>query len=303
MILTTGEDCRYKIWNSDGILLYASPVHDYVITAIGWAPNGEYFCAGSFNSVKLCDKSGWSHVMQEVDKGSVMDISWNPDSMIVAMATAQGQILTGNIVDKKLEWDNWEAIITGESTIELRNILEDKTVPLNINERILNVSFQSNFLITTTLTKCKIFNIEKPTAPSSFDVKGNVIMILQNPKCFCIVDSETGLNIYSYEGKTISKPSIPGLKRKFMIKLDDQLNSKKIAISQDVIAVIDSSNPKVLKFFDVANGKPMNLQIDHSADIREFDLNNSELGVNRRVAYLDANKDLFVSPIVKKDSV
>lgn len=85
--------------------------------------------------------------------------------------------------------------------------------------------------------------------------------------------------------------------------LDDQLNSKKIAISQDVIAVIDSSNPKVLKFFDVANGKPMNLQIDHSADIREFDLNNSELGVNRRVAFLDANKDLFISPIVKKDTV
>jgi intraflagellar transport protein 80 len=202
-----------------------------------------------------------------------------------------------------MEWDNWEAIITGDSSIDIRNILEDKRVPLNINERILNVSFQSNYLIATTLTKCRIFNIEKPTAASSFDVKGNVIMILQNPKCFCIVDSETGLNIYSYEGKTISKPSIPGLKCKLWLTEDDQLNSKKIAISQDVIAVIDSTNPKVLKFFDVANGKPMNLQIDHTADIREFDLNNSELGANRRVAFLDANKDLFISPIIKKDTV
>jgi intraflagellar transport protein 80 len=120
-------------------------------------------------------------------------------------------------------------------------------------------------------------------------------MILQNPKCFCLVDSETGLNIYTYEGKTISKPTIPGLKL-------DQLNSKKIAISQDVIAVIDSTNPKVLKFFDVANGKSMSLQIEHNNDIKDFDLNCVEIGANRRIAFLDSNKDLFISPVVKKDT-
>jgi intraflagellar transport protein 80 len=93
MILTSGEDCRYKIWNSDGILLYASDIHDYVITSIAWAPNGEYFCAGSFNSIKLCDKSGWSYIMQEIEKGSIMDLSWNPDSMIAAMATVNYALL------------------------------------------------------------------------------------------------------------------------------------------------------------------------------------------------------------------
>ena len=117
------------------------------------------------------------------------------------------------MIDKKIEWDNWEAILTGDNNIELRNILEDKRTPQNINERIINVSFQSNYLIVTTLTKCRIYNIEKPTTFNSVDLKGNVLMLLQNPKCFCLVDSETGLNIYSYEGKSISKPSIPGLKR------------------------------------------------------------------------------------------
>jgi intraflagellar transport protein 80 len=295
MILTSGEDCRYKIWNSDGILLYASQTHDSAITSVGWAPNGEYFCIGSFNMIKLCDKSGWSHIMQEVDKGSIMDVAWNPDSMILAMATAQGQIITGLLIDKKLEWDNWEATVIGDNTIELRNILEDKRTSLNVNERIINVSFQSGYLIVTTLSKCRVYNIEKPNSFSTVDLKGNVIMILQNPKCFCLVDSETGLNIYTYEGKTISKPTIPGLKL-------DQLNSKKIAISQDVIAVIDSTNPKVLKFFDVANGKSMSLQIEHNNDIKDFDLNCVEIGANRRIAFLDSNKDLFISPVVKKDT-
>lgn len=115
-------------------------------------------------------------------------------------------------MDKSYEWDNWEAKMTSETTIELRNILEDKSSFLNVNERILNISFQSNHLIATTLTKCRIYNIEKPLNFSTVDLKGNVIMILQTPKCFCLVDSETGINIYSYEGKTISKPVIPGIK-------------------------------------------------------------------------------------------
>lgn len=87
LILTSGEDCKYKIWNSDGILLYSSTTHDYVLTSVGWAPNGQYFAVGSFNMVKLCDKSGWSHIMQEVDKGSIMDIQWNPDSHVLAMVS------------------------------------------------------------------------------------------------------------------------------------------------------------------------------------------------------------------------
>ena len=67
--------------------------------------------------------------------------------------------------------------------------------------------------------------------------------------------------------------------------------------------MIDSTNPKVLKFFDVSTGKPTSLQIEHQNEIREFDLNNVELGANRRIAYLDANKDLFISPVIKNDSV
>lgn len=47
----------------------------------------------------------------------------------------------------------------------------------------------------------------------------------------------------------------------------------------------------------------MNMQIEHQNEIKDFDLNYVDLGANRRIAYLDANKDLFISPIVKRDSV
>lgn len=115
LILTSGEDCKYKIWNADGILLFSSSSHDTVITTAAWAPNGEYFLVGTFNSVKLCDKGGWSYFVKDLDRGSIMEVAWNPDSMILALCSAQGQIFTGHIIDKKFEWENWEAILTQDN--------------------------------------------------------------------------------------------------------------------------------------------------------------------------------------------
>ncbi|CAL8333089.1 unnamed protein product [Boreogadus saida] len=69
LILSGGEDCRYKVWDSYGRLLYSSSPQDYPVTSLAWAPDGEVFAVGSFNTLHLCDKTGvrngsggsWSH--------------------------------------------------------------------------------------------------------------------------------------------------------------------------------------------------------------------------------------------------
>ncbi|KAL2095935.1 hypothetical protein ACEWY4_008083 [Coilia grayii] len=58
LILSGAEDCRYKVWDSYGRLLYMSAPHDYPITSVAWAPDGELFAVGSFNTLRLCDKTG-----------------------------------------------------------------------------------------------------------------------------------------------------------------------------------------------------------------------------------------------------
>ena len=58
LILSGGEDCKYKVWDSYGRLLYSSSAHDYPITSVAWSPDGDLFAAGSFNTLRLCDKSG-----------------------------------------------------------------------------------------------------------------------------------------------------------------------------------------------------------------------------------------------------
>lgn len=57
-IVSCGEDCKFKIWDSFGRIIFSSTPYDYVITSIAWAPNGDYFAVGSFEMLRLCDKTG-----------------------------------------------------------------------------------------------------------------------------------------------------------------------------------------------------------------------------------------------------
>jgi intraflagellar transport protein 80 len=58
LIISGGEDCRYKLWDTYGRQLYASYTHEYPITSLAWAPDGELFAVGSYNTLRLCDKAG-----------------------------------------------------------------------------------------------------------------------------------------------------------------------------------------------------------------------------------------------------
>uniref|UniRef100_A0A8C4X7R3 Intraflagellar transport 80 homolog (Chlamydomonas) n=1 Tax=Erpetoichthys calabaricus TaxID=27687 RepID=A0A8C4X7R3_ERPCA len=65
LILSGGEDCKYKVWDSYGRLLYSSSSHDYPITSVAWAPDGELFTVGSFNTLRLCDRTGVRNVLND----------------------------------------------------------------------------------------------------------------------------------------------------------------------------------------------------------------------------------------------
>lgn len=99
-----------------------------------------------------------------------------------------------------------------------------------------------------------------------FDIKDVVFLIVQGAKYFALIDASQNFNLYNYEGKLISTPKCQGLRVEF-------LNHRHISVSTDVLAIIDPSNPKIVKLFDVMSGKPTGVQIEHSSDIIEMDLN------------------------------
>ena len=45
------------------------------------------------------------------------------------------------------------------------------------------------------------------------------------------------------------------------------MSKKKIAISSDIIAVVESTNPKMVKLYEIATGKPLNFTVEHSLPV------------------------------------
>lgn len=58
LIVSGGEDCRYRVWDCHGRQLFSSSLHDNPITSLAWSPNGDLFAVGSYNTLRLCDYSG-----------------------------------------------------------------------------------------------------------------------------------------------------------------------------------------------------------------------------------------------------
>lgn len=70
---------RRQVWDAFGRQLFQSSPFEFVITCVRWAPGGDRFAVGAFNSLRLCDKTGWAHSRDSVDVGSVFGIAWTPD--------------------------------------------------------------------------------------------------------------------------------------------------------------------------------------------------------------------------------
>ena len=102
LIVSGGEDCKYRVWDAYGRQLYSSAAVEFSISSVAWAPNGRYFAVGSFNMLRLCDKTGWSHSREQPNCGSIFSLAWTADSTQVAGATGSGVIVFGQLLEREL---------------------------------------------------------------------------------------------------------------------------------------------------------------------------------------------------------
>lgn len=74
-------------------------------------------------------------------------------------------------------------------------------------------------------------------------------------------------------------------------------------MSSDVIAILDTSNPKIIRIFDVASGQPSKVQIEHSAEIVAMELNQVSMSSERKLCFIDSNCDMYITMVHKPDIV
>ncbi|GIX75577.1 intraflagellar transport protein 80 homolog [Caerostris extrusa] len=180
LIVSGGEDCKYKVWDSYGRILYSSHANDYPITSVSWSPNGEVFCVGSFNSLRLCDRTGWSHSLDKPETQSLFCLEWSSDGTQVAGGCGNGHVIFAHVVERRLEWKHFEATVRGRKTITVQNVCTDLMENLDFRDNIIKVSFEYNHLIVVTSTQCYIYSTKNWNTPLIFDLKeGNVSLVVQ----------------------------------------------------------------------------------------------------------------------------
>ena len=197
-------------------------------------------------------------------------------------------------MDRSLTWGYIEATLEEDNKVQVTDVLHEVSDELDFRDRVVNMSLGYNFLVVTTTVQCYIYNVMNWDAPITFDIKETVTLIVQGSKYFCLVDLSNGLMIYNYTGALMSSPKYSGLRVEF-------LNKRYITLSADVISILDTSNPKIIRSFDITSGKPAVVNIEHGLEITELMLNQTENPSERKVAFVDANKDLFISPVHKPE--
>uniref|UniRef100_A0A8C5DF42 Intraflagellar transport 80 homolog (Chlamydomonas) n=1 Tax=Gouania willdenowi TaxID=441366 RepID=A0A8C5DF42_GOUWI len=290
LILSGGQDCKYKVWDSYGRLLHSSSSHDYPVTSLSWAPDGEVFAVGSFNTLRLCDKTGWSYALEKPNTGSVFSLAWSADSTQLAGACGNGHVIFAHVVEQHWEWKNFIITLTKRRTMQVRNVMNDAVDVLEFRDRVIKSSLAYGHLVVATSLQCYVY--KNWNTPLIFDLKeGTVSLILQAEKHFLLLDG-AGLYIFSYEGRLISSPKFPGLRA-------DILNAQGISLSNDTIAIRDKSDEKVILLFDTLTGKPCGdgKHLTHKLEVVEIALDQSGPSNDRKIALIDKNRDLYLTSV------
>ncbi|XP_059507049.1 intraflagellar transport protein 80 homolog isoform X4 [Stegostoma tigrinum] len=292
LILSGGEDCKYKVWDSYGRLLYSSQAHDYPITSVAWALDGQLFAVGSFNTLRLCDKTGWSYALEKPNTGSVFNIAWSVDGTQIAGACGNGHVIFAHIIEQHWEWKNFEITLTKRRSMQVRNVLNDALDVLEFRDRVIKASLSHGHLVVVTSLQCYVYSTKNWNTPLIFDLKeGTVSLILQAERHFLLLDG-AGIYLYSYEGRLISSPKFPGMRT-------DILSSQTISLSNDTIAVRDKADDKVIYLIDAISGKPLGdgKPLVHKIEVMEVALDQFGSANERKIAIIDKNRDLYIASV------
>jgi len=60
-------------------------------------------------------------------------------------------------------------------------------------------------------------------------------------------------------------------------------------------------SPKVVRIFDIMSGKMESNQIEHTCEIVEMELNQIEMASERKMCFVDSNRDMFLTLVLKPE--
>lgn len=312
-VVSGGEDCRYRVWDTYGRQLFVSAPLEHVVTSVAWSPSGDVFAVGSFDTLRLCDPAGWSHARERLPgAGSLQSLAWCSDGGVLAAGTGSGSVQFCSLIEKRLSCGSMEAVQADATRITVTDAASGSTSEgggggggdreeLDFRDRVTDFTLGYGHLVASTPTQCSVFSSSAWHAPHVFDIRSPLTMIAMAPRAFLTADPVTGINVYSYEGpRLLCSPKHAGIK-------PDLLSKQHVSLSNDVVAVLDRSDNLTIRCFDVRNGRALGPGggYTHTTTVTAIAVSQCTLGglPERRVAFVDSSHDLWITPIVRPSPV
>jgi intraflagellar transport protein 80 len=187
-----------------------------------------------------------------------------------------------------------EASTDENNTISVRSMADDTSEELDHRDRVVDMALgPSGHLVVTTSNQCFVYSASSWVNPHVEDLKEPATLIVMCPYHFALVDT-LGVNLFSYEGRQLSTIRHPGLR----VEL---LNNLTLSICRDTVALVDPANNRQVRLFDALSGRPMGTPLEHRLEVIGVALNQHGGGTDRKLAVLDRNRDLYVTPVHKLD--
>lgn len=285
LIVSGGEDRKYRVWDAYGRQLFASAPLEHVVMSVAWSPSGSNFAVGSFNLLKVCDRTGWTTSREDLSgSGSVMSVRWSQDGTVVAGTCANGSVIVSEIANKVIEVKHIRATMIDSRQVEVQNSLEDTTESLAFRERVVDLSMDHGYLaVQTSASQVHLYRTSDFAAPAIVDVpeSRSSVLVLANRHFLA------GWTVFTYEGRRVaSAQCFNGVN----VAL---LDRNTVALNDKMMAVVENSRDAI-RLVSLEKGKPIAL-IKHKLSIVQIALGDDDL-----LAFLDGNGDLFVQANGKK---
>eukprot|EP00730_Choanoeca_flexa_P000017 TRINITY_DN10005_c0_g2_i4.p1 TRINITY_DN10005_c0_g2~~TRINITY_DN10005_c0_g2_i4.p1 ORF type:complete len:763 (+),score=166.92 TRINITY_DN10005_c0_g2_i4:103-2391(+) len=286
-IVSCGEDCRYKVWDSVGRALYSSGVHEHPIACVRWCPDGSLFAVGGYNTVRLCDAAGWSRHLDNTATGTVYDLSWSSDGTQLAGACADGQVFRASLVGRSVTSSDLEITQSSADTLTVKNLKANSMDVVEFRDPMVTMSLRFDHLVVITTTQALLYRREAWTSPASVELRSPIAFVQQSKQCIVLVDRAGTVSVYNYDGRLVSSPKIQGLNA-------GSCTAEHLSINDETLVIRDPKDATCIRIIDLQSGKELGKPIQHSVEVATLALEQGQLGLNTHLAIVDKNRDLFL---------
>ncbi|CAG2065344.1 unnamed protein product, partial [Timema podura] len=171
--------------------------------------------------------------------------------------------------------------MTSRKSISVRDVSNEAREQLEFPDRVIKLALGYNHLVVVTPSQCHVYSTKNWNTPGIFNLReGSVSMVLLAERHFLLAE-KASIYLYNYDCKLICSPRWAGMQ-------PETLNLASISISNDTIAVRDQLDSKTRSLVDLP-------PLHHWVGVVEVTLNQAGSALERQIAVVDRNRDLYLA--------